>query len=167
MNLIKSFFLCVLLVSSSANAMSEGHIITAGSSSALVFAKGWDNSYDAYFNLDTGYDYAFTNGYQAGASLNASIASGRSSWSLGFGPTYNFSHNDIENSYYVGATAGLNYYNFGSNSDTDGFVSVKGGKRFKLMDHVSYTPKLEVHQALVSGADPIITLLLFNLSVLF
>jgi hypothetical protein len=165
----KSSLIALALMSSAAFAKDSGHIITGSSSSSVNFSEStYGNGYDTDFNLGVGYDYAFSGGLQVGGFLGSSIFSGGSVWSLSVGPTYNFNA-DIESSFYAGAKLGVISYHFDRrNSDEDTFAMVEFGKRFKLMENVSYSPAINVSKNLESNsADPSFSLALFQLSVIF
>lgn len=150
MKFLKLCLLSLVLMSSSAFARSEGHIVSASSRSSLNFTKGaYSDSYKADFSVVLGYDYALSNGLQFGGSFGSSIASGSSVFALGFGPGYNFSKNNIENSVFVDAKVGVVSAHYdGDGTDTNAFVSAEVGKRFKVLDNVSYVPGFYIEKIL-------------------
>lgn len=157
-------------MSSSVFARSEGHIVSASSRSALDFNESYDNDgYDAVFSASLAYDYALPNGLQFGGGLGTVIDSGTSSWILGFGPGYNFSKDNIENSVFVAAKVGVVSTHYNENdTDTNAFISAEVGKRFKVLDNVSYVPGFYIQKVLGDNTpDPSFSFEILRLSLIF
>jgi hypothetical protein len=157
-----------MLLSASAFAKSEGHIITASStkSSLSIFKDSYDEVQGS-FDATAAYDYSFAQGLMLGADFGTSIYSNSSFWSLAVGPGYNFNKQDIENSYYATAKVGAASSHYGSYSTTYALVTLKGGKRFKLMEHVSYVPGVSISKVFVTGSDPTLTFEIFRIAIIF
>ncbi|MBC7539979.1 MAG: hypothetical protein H7281_14245 [Bacteriovorax sp.] len=169
MNFCKLCCLVFFLLSNAVFAKSEGHILSASTNSALEFNKGtYSDSYNATFNLDVGYDYAFANGLQLGGNFETIIYSHSSVWKLGAGPAYNFNHKNIENSFFAGLKVGTISTHYGSYTNISGFISIEGGKRFRLMENVSYVPGVIVEKILGSNTpDASFAFEFFRLSLIF
>lgn len=167
MKSLKILVLALLVSAVPAFAIEEGHIISGSSNSSVEFEKVY-GSYDATFGLALGYDYAFKGGLQVGTLVGAAIFSGGSFLTLAAGPTYNFNA-DIENSFFAGAKVGFITAHFdAASSVTDTFMTADIGKRFKLMENVSYTPGVTVTKMLEeNSADPSFSINLFRLSIIF
>jgi len=168
MNYLKLSFLFLILLSASVFAKSEGHIISASStkSSLSIFKDGFGEVRGS-FDATAAYDYSFAQGLMLGADFGTSIYSNSSFWSLAVGPGYNFNKQDIENSYYVTAKGGAASSHYGSYSTTYALLTLKGGKRFKLMEHVSYVPGVSISKAFLTGSDPTLTFEIFRISIIF
>lgn len=171
MNWLKMSLLSLLMISGAALAKDTAHIISAQSSSSLLFSKtsSYSDDYEATFTLGTGYDYAFAGGFQLGATAAAAVYSGGSSFSLAVGPGYNFSSNDIENSFFVAFKGGFVTYHFDAqDSDTTAFLSLDMAKRFKIAENISYVPGLNVTKELGDDArDPSFSFEIVRFSLLF
>lgn len=171
MNYLRIFSLALVIFSAQAFSKESAHIITGSSSSSLSLDRtsSFDDSYEATFGLNLGYDYAFSGGIQLGGNLGASIYSAGSVWALTFGPGYNF-NTDVENSFYTAFKFGLiSFHATDLNvSDTDTLLMLDFGKRFKLMENVSYVPGITLTKVLGTNApDPTITFELFRLALVF
>lgn len=171
MNYLRIFFFSLAIFSTQAYSKESAHIVTGSSSSSLNIEKTstFDDSYEANFGLNLGYDYAFAGGLQLGGNLGASIFSAGSVWALSFGPGYNF-NTDVENSFFTSLKFGLiSIHATDLNvSDTDTLLMLDFGKRFKLMENVSYVPGVTVTKVLGKySPDPTITLELFRLALVF
>jgi hypothetical protein len=98
--------------------------------------------------VNAGLGYFFQNGFEWTFTptltyLTADDA-GHTGLQLLTGPTYNFSPNNIADSFYVTAQVGIFHENESSGdtgiSGTAFTYALTVGKRFKLFDHVSYDP---------------------------
>lgn len=152
------------------NAQANTHILTGSTSSSFLFDKSssWSDDYDATFSLGVGYDYALTNGFQLGGQVGVNIFSGGSVMTLAIGPGYNF-NTDIANSFFVSAKVGYSRVHIdAAMTDDDTFFLLKAGKRFKILENVSYVPGLQIQKVVGDNApDPSFTIELFNFSILF
>jgi hypothetical protein len=168
MSILKLGFVLLLLTSGSVFARGEGHIITASSTkSSLSFYKDGYNEVKSSFDATAAYDYSFAQGLMLGADFGTSIYSNSSFWSLAIGPGYNFNKQDIENSYFATAKIGAASSHYGSYSSTHALMTLKGGKRFKLMEHVSYVPGLSISKVFEIGSDPTLTFEILRIAIIF
>jgi len=169
---MRLFKLCLLslVLTSSAFAKDSAHIITGSTSSSISAAKlDWSDSYDIDFSATLGYDYAFTGGFQLGGTAGVGIFSGGSSVALTVGPGYNFSPEDVENSFFTAIRFGVvNLHIDSETSVTDTFISAEIAKRFKVLENVSYVPGLQVTKEVGSdAADPTFNFDIFRVSLVF
>lgn len=163
---------CLVLLSlcSTAFAKDSAHILSGQTSSRVSASKPvYDDRYDTDFGLGIGYDRAFSGGFQFGGTLGAALFSGGSLVTLNVGPGYNFSPEDVENSFYTAFRFGVQTLHINEDAtDTDTFLTLEIAKRFKLMENVSYVPGVTVQKYLGSNAaDPSFSLELFRLSLVF
>ncbi len=166
---LKIFCLALTIFSTQAFSKEPVHIITGSSNSSLSFDKTSSNAYDATFGLNFGYDRAFTSGLQFGGNFGIAVYSAGSVWSLAFGPGYNF-NTDVENSFFSVLKFGfVSYHATDSDvSDSDTFLVLEIGKRFKLMENVSFVPGIKLSKILGTySPDPTLSIELFRLSLVF
>lgn len=169
---MRLFKLCLLslVLASAAYAKDSAHIITGSTSSSVSASQPeWSDSYDIDFSATLGYDYAFTGGFQLGGTAGVGIFSGGSSGTLTIGPGYNFSPDDIENSFFTTIRFGVSNLHIDSETSvTDTFISAEFAKRFKVIENVSYVPGLLVTKELgPDAADPTFNFDIFRLSLVF
>jgi len=148
-------------------AKSSADIFTGGTSSSLLFSKDLNNKYEASFNLAVGYDHAFNTGLQLGGSFSTTIFSSVTNSTLLIGPGYNFSPEDLGNSYYVELRAGVNGYDFYGTTSYDAVGAVLFGKRFKLAENVSFSPSVSVTHVFLDGNSPTFSVNIARFSLLF
>jgi hypothetical protein len=166
-----SLTLTTLLMSAPKAHAEAAHILSASTSSSLLMTKdsSWSDDYNTYFSLDLGYDYAFDSGLQLGGTFGTQIYSGGSVFSIAMGPGYNF-NKDIKNSFFVALNLGvitIHHSDYNS-SDTSMYATFEAGKRFKILENVSYTPGLRVEKLLKSDSpDPTFSLDIVKFSLLF
>lgn len=166
---MKLGFLALIILFSLTNAFAKNtaDIISGGTSTSLVFTK-YTNSYEANFSGNVGYAHAFDNGLQLGSNGAFSIQSSFKSLLLTVGPTYNFKANDLENSFFAGLQAGVITYFYSGSNTTNGVVAIEGGKHFKLIEGVTYSPSINVKKILGAySPDPTISFNIFKFSIFF
>lgn len=159
-----------LIIYTQTYASSDLHIVSMSNTVAnLQFDEStFSDGYETTLAGAVGYDYAFKHGFQFGGNLSFSIFSGGSLWVVGLGPTYNFNE-EIENSFFIGMKGGLvNYHIDRAMGYEDSFVSAEFGKRFKVFEHISYTPDIAIMKILdENSADPTFTINILKFSILF
>jgi hypothetical protein len=157
-------------MSTSLYAKSEGHIVSASASnsSVIVYDSTNKGDYKAQFGLTTSYDHAFAHGFQFGGDFQTSFYSGGHSFTLVAGPGYNFTPNDIENSYFASIKFGVTSTKFDSETETNAVAVLTGAKRFKLMEHVSYVPGVRIQKIFGTDTpDPMFSFDLLKISIIF
>jgi hypothetical protein len=161
-------FILASLLLLSFNAFSTEIISGSTSSSLFLTHNDYSDKYEPTFVFHLGYDHVFTNGIQLGSDAVGSIYNNGSSYSLTVGPGYNFSPDDLLNSFYVLIKGGVVVNDLGGSADTNAVAFVEAGKRFKILDHVSYVPGISVYQDFgPNSADPTIKIIFAKFSFLF
>lgn len=156
-----------VFVATSAFAKNDD-IITGSSNANLVLAQDSKDDYKPTFNVAFGYDHVYAEGIQVGANLAGTFGDNYSVFTALVGPGYNFSPNDIGNSYNVDVKVGFVRAEYGSTENTDFAAVVQAGKRFKLAENVSYAPGLEVSKVFYDNAkDPAFTFNIFKFAFIF
>ncbi len=156
------------LLSTTAFAKSSGEIFTASSNSNLIFSQRNYENYKASFNATVGYDHAFSNGFELGGTFGLSVISHYSIYALTVGPTYNIQGKDIENSYYAGFKIGMQVENTYGYTYDNAIAIVEGGKRFKIIEGITYSPGVTITQVFGANADdPTIAINIFKFSLVF
>lgn len=161
--------LSLLLALSFQAAVADTHILSGSTSSAIVIDQyNASSDYDTTLGLGVGYDYAMANGFQLGGTLSASLFDGGSIVGISAGPGYNFS-SDIANSFFLAFNIGHRRLHIDSSITTDEtFLSLRGAKRFKLTENVSFVPGVRAEKIIDDNApDPSFIVDLFNFSILF
>lgn len=164
------FLIAIMLTALTTNsfAKSTAEIFTGSSNANVNMVQTGHEEYETRFNIDLGYDHAFSNGLQLGAEVTGNFGSDFNIFSLLVGPAYNFNSEDLENSFYIGAKGGFITATFEGTSATDAIISAEISKRFKLADGISYVPGVNAAKVLGPNSnDPTIVFNLFKFSVLF
>lgn len=146
--------LAILLSMSIATAAfaKNDDVITGSTSANLVLAEDYKDDYKPTFNMAFGYDHVYAQGYSIGGTLEGSFGDDYSTFKALVGPGYNFTPNDVANSYNVDVKIGFIRSSIGNNEDTEFAAAVQGGKRFKLAENVSYAPGVEVSKTFADDA---------------
>lgn len=174
---MKSFkiFALSLLISALTFSVSKAHaeaahILSGSTSSSLIASQSspWSDDYEFTFGLGVGYDYAFDNGFQLGGIFGAQLFSGGSTFTVAAGPGYNF-NKDIKNSFFVAFNFGVvTEHTDALSSETDTFITLGVGKRFSILENISYVPGLKIEKELKSNSnDPSFILEVVRFSILF
>ena len=165
---MKIFSILVSLIVATSAFAAPSDIVSGSAGANVVVAQNANDDYKAQLNVAFGYDHVFAQGYQVGGLLAGSFNQDDNVFAALVGPGYNFSPEDIGNSFNVDVKVGFIRSSINNREETEFAAVVQGGKRFKLSESVSYAPGLEVSKIFADDSkDPTFTVNIFKFAFLF